>query len=160
MNAQQNTNKWMSSLLIVASITLLLLAASFAHAQGMVKVPVFKDVMRRGSIISEADIAYKVIPAHRVRESIVVNPKELIGKEVIRGISRQVPIFARGVRVPPQVRRSQPVSLVFNESGLKLRTVGTAMQDGTKGQRVKVRNERSGRIILGTVVANNLVSVN
>ena len=58
------------------------------------------------------------------------------------------------------VRRGQIVTLVAGGGPVEIRTTGKALADGAAGERVRVRNERSNRIVEGVVAEDGTVRVN
>ena len=52
-----------------------------------------------------------------------------------------------------------PVTLVTNYNGIEVKAEGTALQRGRVGERIRVKNARSGKILLGTVLDAHTVKV-
>ncbi len=68
--------------------------------------------------------------------------------------------------IPPQavgkarlIRRGDSVVLLSRNGGIEVRMNGSAMMDGTEGDRIKVRNAKSKRVVEGRVEAPGLVMV-
>ena len=64
-----------------------------------------------------------------------------------------------GVANRKLVSNGQEVRLVFSEGGLVIMTTGAALQDGSIGDIVRVRNSDSGVTVSGAVQADGTVSV-
>jgi len=64
-----------------------------------------------------------------------------------------------GVANRKLVSNGQEVRLVFAEGGLSIMTTGAALQDGSIGDIVRVRNSDSGVTVSGAVQADGSVSV-
>lgn len=61
---------------------------------------------------------------------------------------------------PPRlVRRGQTVTVIGRSGGIEVRAAGTALSDASHGERVRVRNDRSQRIVEGTVTAAGVVEI-
>lgn len=61
---------------------------------------------------------------------------------------------------PPRlVRRGEAVTVIGRSGGIEVRATGTAMADGGQGERVRVRNDSSRRIVEGTVTAPGTVEI-
>ena len=84
---------------------------------------------------------------------------ELVGKQAGRNIALDTAISSPLVKEPLAVRRGQRVSLVAAAGGLEVRRTGEAMSDGTTGERIKVRNLRSKRVIDGIVKSATTIQV-
>ena len=63
------------------------------------------------------------------------------------------------MKEPLAVKRGQRVDLVALAGGLEVRMTGEAMSDGTPGQRIKVRNLRSKRVVDGIVKSSTTIQV-
>jgi flagella basal body P-ring formation protein FlgA len=84
---------------------------------------------------------------------------QLVGKQAQRNIALDTAVSSLLVREPLAVRRGQRVSLIAAAGGLEVRMSGEAMSDGTAGQRIKVRNLTSKRIIDGIVKSATTIQV-
>lgn len=85
--------------------------------------------------------------------------------EATVGLDLRRPVTAGTVLTPndaePQrvVRRGQIVTVVSRGGGIEVRASGTAMADGHRGQRIRIRNDSSKRVVEGVVTAAGLVEV-
>ncbi len=55
------------------------------------------------------------------------------------------------VAIPPTIERGETVTLIAQRSGIAIRATGTALEDARTGDRVRVRNLSSDRIVEGVV---------
>ena len=60
---------------------------------------------------------------------------------------------------PFLVKRGEKITISAVQPAFTIRMNGVAMMNGTKGQRIRIKNENSGRIISATVVEAGVVSV-
>lgn len=63
------------------------------------------------------------------------------------------------VASPKLVRRGDQVTLRVSANGFEVSVSGSALADGVLGQRIRVRNERSQRVVEGEVIAVGAVRV-
>lgn len=87
------------------------------------------------------------------------------GLEQVNGKVVKQPV-QEGRTIPPQalakaklIRRGESVVILSRSGHFEVRMSGSAMMDGAAGDRIKVRNEKSKRIIEGKVEAPGLVTV-
>jgi flagella basal body P-ring formation protein FlgA len=66
---------------------------------------------------------------------------------------------AHSVAVPPLVSTGSRVSIVFRYNRLEVSASGIALENGGKGQEIKIRNDTSKRIVSGRVEAPGIVMV-
>ena len=58
------------------------------------------------------------------------------------------------------IKRGEQVTIIAETGGIKVRMMGKAMNDASTGERVRVKNNNSKRIIEGTAVNRGIVKIN
>jgi flagella basal body P-ring formation protein FlgA len=58
------------------------------------------------------------------------------------------------------VCKGESVTIIAKSNDFMIKTIGKALSDGSKGEEVKVRNSKSGRIINARVESVNKVIIN
>jgi len=61
--------------------------------------------------------------------------------------------------MPDLVERGQPVTVRLDRPGLSIEIEGEALSDGHLGERIRVKNSRSGKTLFAEVIASGLVQV-
>ncbi|WP_421866790.1 flagellar basal body P-ring formation chaperone FlgA [Motiliproteus sp.] len=84
---------------------------------------------------------------------------EVIGYELKRSLNADQPINSTLLRPPVLIKRGDSVSIQAGRGGVSVQMTGTAIEDGRKGQQIRIRNNRSGREIRARVIDSGLVSV-
>lgn len=125
-----------------------------------IDIPVLAHNVKIGDTITADDLHDKSIDMRRLSNNTVRMPDEAIGMEATRNMMAGSVIYRNYLRVPPTVRRNQPVIMRYDGGGIELVGTGKAMHDAMLGERVKVMNERSHQIIVGTVSGENEVEMN
>lgn len=125
----------------------------------MVDVPVVTQRLTSQDIIHESDVTMKQMPEARLDRTTVRDVAELVGKAPVRGLLPDRPIKAAEVQAAPVVLKRTPVQMQYLSSYVSITAVGTAMQDGAVGERIKVRNDDSGIILDARVVDKGKVVV-
>lgn len=85
--------------------------------------------------------------------------EQLVGKVAVNTLLPGRAIALNAVREPYLVRRGLPTVLIFNSGGLVIQAVGTALEPGSAGDFIRVRNADSGKIVSGTVMTDGSVKV-
>lgn len=124
-----------------------------------VHVPVAKRVISQGEVISREDLIDYKIRASLVREDYVVDAASLEGKMAQSSLQIGKPIKSKDLRSVPVLNNKDSVIIAYNSHNIQLKTTGIAMQSGAIGDRIKVRNERSGVEIFARVKSKNMVVV-
>ena len=112
-----------------------------------------------GTILSPTESRFERRLLERNPWDYVRSPSQLAFLSAKALILPGEPIFLEGLREENAVRRGDPVSLTFHGTMVSVKTGGKAMQAGKIGEYIRVRNESSGRIVLGRVVSRSEVQV-
>lgn len=125
----------------------------------MMNVPTVKSRLKAGDVIREEDIEWQRLPVSRVDRNAVLDDEELIGKSPLRGLSVGRAIRKDELQHPPIVFRRTPVQMQYQTEYISITAIGTAMQDGAMGEKIKVRNDDSGILLDARVVDRGRVEV-
>nr|WP_320050105.1 flagellar basal body P-ring formation chaperone FlgA [uncultured Desulfuromonas sp.] len=121
-------------------------------------VVVAQQPLKRGSVISERDVSLEHLDVSRLREPIF-DLDDVVGKLVARNVRVGQPVELRSVENPPLVTKGSFVKLVARRGGMMLTAVGIALEDGSKGQVIRVQNNSSKKVVMAQVVGPDLVEV-
>lgn len=114
--------------------------------------------VRRGATIVPSDLAIRTIEYQRNRR-YYSDPMVLVGMEATRDTARGEPFTARTTDDVEVVKSGSTVRIVHKRGPLIVTTPGRAMESGSIGDIVKVRNQRTRSIISGTVTGPDTVEV-
>lgn len=126
-----------------------------------VKVPVVTSAQRleRGRIIGEGDIALSEQNVAQTTDRFFTQPQEVIGQTVKRRLNAGQIITTAALNQPVLIARGQQVMLIIQHHGIEASTMGEALQQGRKGEAIRVRNLSSQRIVDGLVESAGVVRV-
>jgi len=124
-----------------------------------IAVAVAVDRVQRGQVIDAADVTYELRSMAKLNAGYFAANDGLIGKISTRPIARGTPYTHNMVKANRIVRRGERVTLSLQSGGIAVRVVGTALRDGTRGERIPVRNLSSKRVIEGVVHEPGLVLI-
>lgn len=116
--------------------------------------------LNKGDVLTEADLDYVEVDLSQVRYGYFTDMKQLVGQQLKRRLPQNRLIKANYVEPPTLVKRGELVSIVAENRGYSVKMSGTAMSNGSKGERVQVRNNSSKRIVEGVVEEFGVVSIN
>ena len=77
---------------------------------------------------------------------------EVAGRVPSRFLKTGTPLSADVLQAARVLEAGDPVTLVTNYNGIEVKAEGIALQRGRVGERIRVRNARSAKVLLGTVV--------
>ncbi len=121
------------------------------------EIPVAQGNIARGELINQGHIGTHLVNISNIRQAFLVTTEDIIGKEAKRNISQGEPFKTALLDAPTVVKRGELVSLESFAGSIKVSSAGTAMADGRVGQKIRVRNNSSERIISGIVVGHGIV---
>jgi flagella basal body P-ring formation protein FlgA len=90
---------------------------------------------------------------------VVSDPADLIGKAARRPLRASLPLRTGDIQEPILVGKNTLVTLVAAGPNLVLTTTGRSLDDGGKGDVIRVMNNQSHKLVQGTVVSANEVRV-
>lgn len=126
----------------------------------MVSVPVLKKQVGRNDIIEASDLSSKLVPDRLVRKDTVSQPSQLIGQSPRATITPDRPIRLMEISSPVVIKKGQPVEITYTSTYMTLKASGVALQDGAKGDLIRVKNDKSEKAVTGRVQEAGRVETN
>lgn len=125
----------------------------------MVAVPVLKNSLKNGDIISALDIDWIDLPKNRIVAGTVMSEADLVNMSPRRMASAGKPINVNDLERPKMVDRGDSVTLIFDNGTMVLTTKGKALQAGAIGDSIRVANIDSNKSLQGVVTAHREVTI-
>ena len=113
----------------------------------------------KGHVIREQDIVSVEYNLSLLNYGYFNKKEDLLGKQVKRRLKQGKVISPNQITEPLMVKRGEKVSLISKSNHFAIRMSGEAMMNGVYGDRIRVKNTSSKRIIEGTVTRNGEVTV-
>lgn len=130
-----------------------------------VAVTAYQDVVStvrtlpRGAILGSADISVTRLAVNSQPNGAFSDSGLVIGKVITRPVAAGTVVTAGMVATAKIVRRGQILTLLARGGGIEVRGSGRALADAAAGDRVKVQNTASKRVVEGTVLADGVIQV-
>ncbi len=130
-----------------------------------VSIEVFADVavaanpLVKGQILDAAAIKMQKTNVARLKNGYFAETRALAGLEARRNLRSGTVLTPRNLQPRLLVKSGQQVTLVLDYRGLQVKSSGQALQSARMGQRVRVRNSQSQRIVEGVVSGEGLVKI-
>ncbi|WP_254869505.1 flagellar basal body P-ring formation chaperone FlgA [Thalassospira lucentensis] len=118
-------------------------------------VPVLVEPISRGSIIRPDQVEYRDFRTERVPSGAIRDINDVIGKEVIRPTNPNEPLMFRDLTSPILVRRGALVIIRLVTANMSLTARGKALENGSKGDVIRVVNQSSNKTVQVEVVGEN-----
>ena len=138
-------------------------AISTLHVSGVLqrlaKVPVLRESLNRGDVIGERDIDMIDIPQKDLATNVILKPDDLMGMTPRQVVLAGQPINSNQVQAPIIINRGDIVTMQFNANGLQLTAQGKALENGAKGDKIRVENVSSNKTIIAQVTNTKEVTL-
>ena len=121
--------------------------------------PVLTRTIKRGEKITSAHIEIKAFNPYRVPRNALSNKSDIIGHIATKNIKQGAFIQAQSLELEQVIRKNQLVTIIFNKSGMSLKTQGKAIDGGGLNDSISVMNIHSKRIIHGTIKSAGVVEI-
>ena len=115
--------------------------------------------LQKGEIASESDFALVRKDVSALHGNYLINTHFVANKQVARVLSAGSIVLSKDFIEPKVIKRGDRVVISANAAGIGIKMNGIALTDGTRGQRIRVKNQNSERIINATVIDTGQVSV-
>ena len=122
-------------------------------------VVVSRRPLVRGQTLEAGDLALDEVDVSGLHRPYFSRIEDLVGMRSKRTVDSGEILHAGLLDREKLVRRGSQVQILASGEGLQVRMRGKAMDDGGRGDRVKVKNLNSGRVISGTVAGPGLIEV-
>lgn len=112
-----------------------------------------------GALLRPEDLRVEERDIGRLAAGYFTDPEQLVGKEMRRSLGVGQPVSRLAVISPTLLRRGDRVTFLARAGGLEVRMQGEMLTDGAAGDRVRVRNLRSNRIVEGELGSDGNVVI-
>ncbi len=113
----------------------------------------------KGHLLTEDDLVMEERDVTRLMTGYVSSMDELVGQRLKSQLLAGKILTPRLLQADIAIRRGQSVTLIIRNPDISIQMAGKALMDGAIGQRVRVENTNSGRIVEGIVRSREHVEV-
>lgn len=121
------------------------------------QVLVTNSPLRRGHLISTEDVSLQSRNSSSLNRAYLSDPEHVIGKVLKKNLPRKA-LFTNAVLAEPHViDKGQQIDLQAGSGGLQVSATAIALNGGAVGEKIRVKNLSSSKIIEGTILASGSV---
>lgn len=113
----------------------------------------------RHHVIGEDDIVMVPIDIYRLRSGYSLEAQPIIGQQLKRNLRTGDVIYSYHLQAPDIIKKGDRVSVMAKRGSLAVISPGIALNDASKGERIRVENERSSRVVHARVIGPGQVEV-
>lgn len=122
-----------------------------------VRLPVAKQTLAMGHVISSNDLEQGWILMRRGYRDLAYDDKRLIGRRVKQTVQIGEPISQRFLENPIAINRNQPVKMIIRKGDLELSSRAVSQQAGSVGQTIDVVNASTKKKMRARIVDEQTV---
>jgi flagellar basal body P-ring formation protein FlgA len=123
------------------------------------EVVVLIHSVARDQTLSENDVSTMFAEVGQLGAGFFTREEEVIGQRMRRSAAAGTILSPVLVDRPPMIARGDRVTLVSGHRGIAVRAPGEALSNGHLGERLRVRNLSSGKVVEGMVRGSGHVEV-
>ena len=130
-----------------------------------VSIQIYREVavasrpLAQGKLLTADDIEMQRMDISHLAGGYLTETNIAIGQVTTRPIQLGRPLLSNLLKAPTIIRRGQAITMLARQSSFEVRSMGESLMDGAVGERIKVRNRRSKRIVEGVITKNGVVFV-
>jgi flagella basal body P-ring formation protein FlgA len=122
-------------------------------------VVVLNQPVNKGLILKETHLEVKTHNLAQLRYGYFLKKELVIGKQSKKSLAGHTVINSNHILPPLLVRKGDHVMIEASKGAMSVKMPGEALSDGREGRQIRVKNNRSQRIIRAQVVAAGIVKV-
>jgi len=128
-----------------------------ANVTTVTQVLVTSSPLRRGHIVTAADISLQSTNTSQLNTAYLSNPDAVIGKALKKNLANRAFFTSAVLTQPHIIHKGQHVDLQAGLGGLKVSASAIALTSGAVGDKIGVKNLSSGKIVEGTILAPGII---
>ena len=129
------------------------------EVERLTEVIVTKRQLNRYTIINKKDLYSKIMDSEKIPANAITDLGDVIGKRTKRAIRPETILRADFIEFPPLVKRGDVVSIIAESNGIRITAIGQVKKKGHRGERLKVLNIDSNKVVYAKVLDANTVVV-
>lgn len=130
-----------------------------AQIRHMVKVLSLARPLAAGDRVTAQDLASLTVNANQQAQAYLTDPAEAIGQVVSHPMQAGQLLAQRDLNIAQIIRRGDHVTLIAGTGGITVSAEGIAQAAAGQGQRIMVKNSRSGQLVEGVVRDAHTVAI-
>ena len=133
--------------------------SAFLSGDVRVEAPVLVATapLPRGTMLTAGDFETKTHDISRLRSMPLRDPDQVIGQQLKRSLDAGSVLYLSQIERPLAVRRGEKVTVMAIRGSVRIAAPGESLENGRRGEQIRVVNRQSGKTIEVWVVDRGLV---
>lgn len=112
-----------------------------------------------GAYLTDGDLEIKEMRLDQVRRGALTHPDDAVGKKARRGIRAGESISRGSLDVDPDIKANAVINLVIPGQGFEVTSRGKALEEGFKGDLIRVITLGNRKVLEGVIIDSNTVEI-
>lgn len=131
-----------------------------------VSIQVFRQVviaqenLHVGDKLDGHNLALKQLDIHGLSGAYLTSIEKITGMQVVQPVRAGMMVYQHMLKKPIVIKRGQAVRVIARNPAFQVQIEATALSAGAVGDRIKLENKRSQRIIEGIISSDKQVYIN
>ena len=130
-----------------------------ANLQVWRQVVINQQALRNKALIRASQLRLKKSNIALLHRGYFTDLQQVAGSISKRSLKPGTTLTPAMIELPVLIARGQPVTLRVSTPAVTVEMAGEALRKGRAGERIRVRNMNSGKILFGTVISSELVLI-
>ena len=122
-------------------------------------VPTLIEAIRKDQIIRPHHLQIIYKPLTEIGKNTLTDKEQIINMQATQNLRAEQLVYLRNIRAPILVKKRKPVTMIYENHALKIKTQGIAMEDGAMGDVVRAKNSTSQIIVEGIVTSDETITI-
>lgn len=150
---------------VTLSIKFLVAGEEAATLRVSGEVKLYRDVVHtrrqldRNEVVGEEDIVMQRVDVTDHPERFVTDPSQVVGKRVLSRLKAGQKVSLRDIDQPIAIKRGEEVTIIYEEDLIRLTARGEAREDGSIGEKIRVKNIDTNKILSCRVLGSQMVQI-
>ena len=118
-----------------------------AEVRVMLPVITMATPLPRGAILEESHLTTSVQDISRLRTQRLLQPVNGIGMQLKRPLSAGSVVYLSALKQPLAIRRGEKITIIASRGSVQISVPGESLDNGQRGEQIRVRNRQSEKII-------------
>ncbi|GAB6067185.1 hypothetical protein JCM13664_05030 [Methylothermus subterraneus] len=130
-----------------------------ANVQVFERVAVLAQALPKGTVLTRDTVVLELVDTGKLQQGYFGNAEAVLGQRLKNSLPKGTVLTPRHLAPVKVVNKGDAVIIRVNTGALEVRMGGHALMDGGLGQRIRVVNDRSQRVVEGIVQGPGEVQV-
>ncbi|ORU94556.1 MAG: flagellar biosynthesis protein FlgA [Cycloclasticus sp. symbiont of Bathymodiolus heckerae] len=130
-----------------------------AHVKLFAHALVSLHPLNKGHLIQEHDVTLKKVELNGLRSAYLTDSKQALNKVIKRRLKRGDIISVNNLSKPILIKKGDAITILAKNNGFKISMKGIALMSGSKGDKIKVKNIKTKKIVHGIIFDAQTIQV-